>query len=237
MHRGISGMARPRTLGLGRLAGAALVLAAACSDSNSTAPTPVATTITVSSATNGQAGTVGAALAQPISVTVEDQSGAPMSGAIVTWTVLAGGGSVAAATSTTDDAGIATVVWTLGTKVGVDSLQASIGTGTAATITATAAVGSASALRITSGDAQSVAAGSQTAPLVVQVIDQFANPIANATVSWSVQGGGSLSASSSTTDATGSAQVTLTTDPAPTSYSVTATTGNIAPVTFTITAM
>ena len=236
MQRGISGVVRPAR-GFGRIAAVALVVAAACSDSNNTAPTPVATTITVTSTTNGQTGTVGAALAQPIDVIVEDQSGAPMANATVTWTVLSGGGSVATATSTTDDSGNTTVIWTLGTTVGVDSLQASIGSGTPATITATATAGAASAIRITSGDAQSVAAGAATAPLVVQVIDQFANPIANATVTWAVQGGGALSATSSTTDATGTAQVTLTTDSAPAAYTVTASTGNITPVTFSITAM
>jgi hypothetical protein len=237
MQRGISGVARPAALSLGRIAAAALVVAAACSDSNNTAPTPVATTITVNSATNGQAGTVGTALAQPLSVIVEDQSGVPMANATVTWTVSSGGGSVASGSSTTDDSGTATVIWTLGPTAGVDSLQASIGSGTPVVFTATATAGAATALRVTSGDPQSVAAGSQTAPLVVQVIDQFANPIANATVTWLVQGGGLLSATSTTTDATGTAQVTLTTDAAPASYTVTATTGNITPVTFSITAM
>jgi len=237
MQRGISGVARPAALSLGRIATAALVVAAACSDSNNTAPSPVATTITANGSTNAQTGAVGTALTQPITVTVEDQNGVLMSNATVNWTVLSGGGSVASASSTTDDSGTATVVWTLGSTVGVDSLKAALGTGTSVTFTATATPGSASAVRVTSGDPQSVAAGSATAPLVVQVVDQFANPIPGATVTWSVQGGGTLSATSSTTDATGTAQVTLTTDSTPASYTVTATSGNITPVTFSITAM
>jgi hypothetical protein len=237
MQRGIGGVARDGAVALGRIATTALVVAAGCSDSNSTSPTSVATSITANSTTNGQTGAVGTPLALPLSVLVDDQSGAPLSNASVTWTVVSGGGSVASSTSTTDASGTATILWTLGPTVGVDSVKGTIGNGTSVTFTATATVGPVSALRITSGGSQSVAAGATTAPLVVQVIDQFANPIANATVTWAVQGGGSLSASSSTTDATGTAQVTLTTDPAPTSYTVTAATGNITPVTFSITSM
>jgi adhesin/invasin len=219
------------------LAAGALVVAGACSDSNSNTTPPVAMSITATSATNAQTGVVGTALAQPVGVLVEDQSGSPMANATVTWTVVSSGGTVASPTSTTDASGLATAIWTLGSTVGVDSLTASIGTGASATLTATATAGAASAMRITSGATQSVAAGSVTAPLVVQVIDQFANPIANATVSWTVSGGGALSATTSTTDATGMTQVVLTTDAAPATYLVSAASGAIAPVTFTITSM
>jgi hypothetical protein len=239
MRRGFSDVVRDNicATGLRGIAAGALVVAAACSDSNSTTATPVATTITASSATNGQTGVAGTALAQPISVQVEDQSGTAMANAAVTWTVVSGGGSVASTTSATDASGSATVVWTLGPVAGVDSVRASIGTGASAVITATATAGPASAMRITSGNPQSVAAGAQTAPLVVQVIDQFANPVANAAVTWVVTGGGTLSATTTTTDATGTAQVTLSTDAAPATYLVTAASGNISPITFTITSM
>jgi hypothetical protein len=216
----------------------ALVVAAACgSDKNSTSPSLVATTITLNSGVNGQAGVVGTALAQPISVLVEDQNGAPMNDAAVTWTVVSGGGSVTTSSTTTDDTGTTSVAWTLGTVAGVDSLKASLASGASAVVSATASAGSASAMRITAGGTQTVAAGSQTAPLVVQVVEQFANPVANATVAWAVTGGGSLSATSSTTDSTGTTSVVLTTDPAAAGYQVTATTSSLSPVTFTITAM
>ena len=222
--------------GIGVVGMATLLIVGACSDSNSTAPL-VATAITVSAVTNGQTGVAGTVLAQPVGVLVVDQNGAPFANATVTWTVTAGGGSVASPTSVTDATGTATVAFTLGSTVGVDSLEASIAGGESAFITATATAGPATAMQIMSGGTQSVAAGSTTAPLVVKLADQFGNPVPNATVTWAVAGGGTLSATTSTTDATGTTQTTLTTDAAPANYSVTATTGSLTPVTFTIAAM
>ena len=92
-------------------------------------------------------------------------------------------------------------------------------------------------MNVTSGSAQTVTAGAVTAPLVVQVLDQFANPVPNATVIWAVAGGGTLSATTTTTDSTGTTQVTLATGVAPGNYTVTATTGSIAPASFTINAL
>jgi hypothetical protein len=237
MRRGKSSVMVRISRGIGRLSVVASILGfAACSDSSNTAP-PVATAIAVTSSTNGQTGVVGGALPVPISVEVTDQSGAPIANATVTWTAGARSGSVAASTSITDASGTATAVWTLGTTPGADTLQASIGTGATAIITATATPGAASAIQISSGGTQTVTAGAQTAPLVVRMVDQFANPVSGVTITWSVVGGGSLSSTSTTTDANGLAQVTLTTDAAPANYVVSAGTGSITPVTFSIAAM
>lgn len=212
------------------------VVAGACSNNDNNTTPLTATTVTTDQATNGQTGGAGTALAQPVGVTVFDQNGAPLANATVNWAVESGGGSAATATSVTDANGNATVIWTLGPTVGIDSLKASIAGGADAFVVATVVPGPASAIHVTSGDPQTVTAGSITAPLIIQVVDQFANPVPNAPVAWSVVGGGTLSATSTTTDATGSSQVTLTTDAAPASYTVSATSGTIAPVTFTITA-
>jgi hypothetical protein len=224
-------------LALAALAALALIGTSACSDNNNATTVLTATTIQANSATNSQTGVVGTALAQPVGVIVADQNGAPLAGATVNWAVTAGGGTVASATSVTDATGTATVVWTLGTTVGTDSLMASIAGGADAIITATAKAGAASAVHVTSADTLTVTAGATTAPLVVKVVDQFGNPISGATVTWAVTGGGTLSAATSTTDATGSTQVTLATAAAPGSYTVTATSGTLTPVTFTITGM
>ena len=69
--------------------------------------------------------------------------------------------------------------------------------------------------------------------MVVLVVDQFGNPVANATVSWATTGGGNLSAASTTTDATGHTQVTLTTTSTTGAFSVTASSGTATAVTFT----
>ena len=238
MHRRIS--VTEASLSSGRrwslaLAALAIVGTSACSDNSNATTALTATTIQANAATNGQTGAVGTALAQPVGVIVADQNGAPLADATVNWAVTAGGGTVASATSVTDAKGNATVVWTLGTTVGTDSLMASIAGGADAIITATATAAAASAVHVTSADTLTVTAGTTTAPLVVKVVDQFGNPISGATVTWAVTGGGTLSASTSTTDATGSTQVTLTTAATPGSYTVTATAGALTPVTFTIT--
>jgi adhesin/invasin len=123
----------------------------------------------------------------------------------------------------------------MGPTAGTDSLKASLANSASVFITATATTATASAISITSGGTQSVTAGSTTAPLVVLVVDATANPVSGATVTWVVTGGGTLSAATSTTDATGKTQVTLTTA-AKGTYTVTAKTGTLTAVTFTITA-
>jgi hypothetical protein len=237
MQRGFDVAARlVRGAGRRGLLLAALAGAGACSDNNNSVAPLTATAVTANAATNGQTGTVGTALAQAVGVLVVDQNGAPLANATVNWTVESGGGALSASSSTTDSNGNATVVWTLGTIAGTDSLKASLASGAVAFVTATATAGAATQILITSGGTQTVAAGSTTAPFVMEVADQFANPIANATVAWTTTGG-TLSATTSTTDNTGSTSVTLTTNPAPANYIVTATTGSLTPVTFSITAM
>jgi Bacterial Ig-like domain (group 1) len=216
------------------LGGALLLGSAACDDKITNSLTLVASSITVSSASNGQTGEVGQPLAQPIVVHVSDQNGASIANALVAWTVVSGGGSVDAATSLTDGNGNASVTWTMGDVAGEDSLRAGITSGATATITATATAGAAATITKTSGDNQSVAAGSASDPMVVTVVDQFGNAVAGATVTWTTTGTGTLSETSTTTDASGQAQVTLTTGAAPETASVTASSGAAAAVSFTI---
>src|SRR5438067_4845497 len=122
---------------------------AACSDDNATnTVAPVATSIAVNAGSDAQSGTVGQALAQPISVHVADQNGASLAGALVTWTVVSGGGSVSQATSTADATGNATAAWTLGTAVGADSLRAALPSGASVTLSATASAGPVASLVI-----------------------------------------------------------------------------------------
>ncbi|MEP6495120.1 MAG: Ig-like domain-containing protein [bacterium] len=218
------------------LATAIVATMAACgSDDNTNTAPLVATTVTINTGSNGQSGTVGQALALPISVHVVDQDGNAFSGATIAWTVLSNGGTVPAATSTTNATGDATAVWTLGNAPGADSLRADLGNGSSVIITATATVGSLTSLTKVSGDAQTVAGGSVAQPFVVKAVDGGGNALANIAVAWVATGAGTLSASTATTDATGVAQVTLTTVAGPGTYTVSATSGTAAAVTFTVT--
>ncbi|HEU4996185.1 MAG TPA: hypothetical protein VFT29_15315 [Gemmatimonadaceae bacterium] len=118
------------------LGGALLLTSAACDDDTNLVPR-VATSITVSSG-DGQVGVAGQPLAQPIVVNVVDQNGISFANAVVSWTVLTGGGSVSAPTSLTDASGNASVTWTMGLTAGANSLGAAIANGASVTVTATA---------------------------------------------------------------------------------------------------
>ena len=71
-------------------------------------------------------------------------------------------------------------------------------------------------------------------PLVVLVVDQYGDPFPGASVTFAVTtGGGTLSATSATTDAKGRAVTTLTLGPEPGTNTIEATVGGLDPVTFT----
>ncbi len=180
----------------------AATLAACSSDSSNTAPA-VATTITANTGSDGQTGVAGQALAQPISVHVVDQNNNAEVNATVTWAVGTGNGSVSSATSVTNASGDATVTWTLGTVAGQNTLTATIASGASVTLHATVGAAAAATVTKSSGDAQSITAGSVSQPLIVKVVDQYGNPISGMTVTWATVGTSILSASTTTTDVNG----------------------------------
>lgn len=236
MQRSRMGRAiRACSTGRWAVAAAALVVAGACGDKDfNNVVVPIATTVTVTAATNNQSAVAGQALPQPVDVQVTDGAGTPIQGVVVTWTVLSGGGTVSTATSATDANGDATVVWTLGSVAGTQTLGASIATGASTTITATAIPSGAAAMTITSGNPQTIAIGATSAPMAVHIADQFGNAVAGVTVNWTASAGAVLSAASTTTDATGNTSVTMSAAAAMVA-TVTATSGALAPAIFTIT--
>lgn len=103
-----------------------LVLQLSCGG-DSSGPGHVTTSITASSSTTLMA-PLGTDVTELPSVLVSDQSGAPLAGATVTFTVTSGGGSVAGGNATTNSSGIATVAsWTLGAAPAVNTLEATSG--------------------------------------------------------------------------------------------------------------
>ena len=74
------------------------------SDGDGGGPAPVATTLALVSG-NGQIGTAGTALVNPIIVKVTDQDGTAMANVSVVFAVTAGGGSLGAATVATNSQG------------------------------------------------------------------------------------------------------------------------------------
>lgn len=205
------GIARTR-LTLGNAAGPTVIVASV------TGLTPVQFTVTATPGPpasltkisgDGQQGTAGQPLAQPIVVRLTDQFSNVISGVTVGWQVFSGGGSVTASSSATDATGNTSVGWTLGSTAGVNQVTASVPGLASVTFLAHGAAGSPSGLTIISGNAQTAAVG-MTLPqaLVVRLSDALGNTIANASVSFSVTSGGGSVTPSAVTDANGEARAT-----------------------------
>jgi hypothetical protein len=122
------------------LAALLMALAAAACSSNSGSAPRIATSLTANASTNGQTGPAGVALSQAVSVNVTDQTATALEGAVVTWTTVAGSGTVDSVTSTTNSNGDANTDWTLGATAGAQTLHASLAGGASVTINATATV-------------------------------------------------------------------------------------------------
>jgi len=193
-----------------------------------------------------QSGRVGEALAQPLIVSVTDASGRPVDGATVVFSLTdaAPGASITPDTTTSNSNGQATASVVLGTHPGdqagqVEALGAS-GKPTATTgFTATAMPENANVIAAVSGQDQSGQVGATLAnPLVVLVSDPFGNPISGVTVAWSVDGGGAVSETGTTTGADGTTSVVRTLGPTAGAQHTFATVDGLAgsPVTFTHTA-
>src|SRR6185369_6932197 len=82
------------------------------------------------------------------------------------------------------------------------------------TVTANASPDAPAAIAVVAGDGQSAPAGSALGTsLAVKVVDQYGNAVPNVTVQWSDTGGGTLSTTTTVTDANGIAQDGFTLGP------------------------
>jgi len=184
---------------------ALLTLIGACSSGSDGGNGPPASVVSVASG-NGQSGTVGQALANPIRVLVQ-RDGQPETGATVTWSAGGTGASVSPATNTTDAQGLAEATWTLPQGAGTRTASAAVAgaSGSPVSFSATALPGPATNLVLRSGNAQSGEVSILLPlPLKVKATDQFGNGVAGVVVTWQVNGGGgSVAPPTSTTDTTG----------------------------------
>ena len=191
-----------RRLTLTRGAALALLLVSAACDNNNEPSTP--------SAIQGVPGqTVAGRAGQPVDVTVRvtASNGRPLGGQTVTFTATTG--TVSPATATTDDAGQAKTVWTLGNQVGTQTLNAAVGTLTPLTISATVTPGNPATVAVQAGNGQTGTVGTTVAvrPAVI-VRDAGGNAVPGATVTFEVAtGGGSVTGGTATTDQSGVATV------------------------------
>jgi adhesin/invasin len=137
----------------------------------------------------------------------------------VAWAVTNGKGTVSSASTGTDASGAASVTWTLGDTVGINTVVASI-TGANATLNKLTVAAAANAIVKVTPDSSAVVAGA-TVPITARVVDQYGNPVKGVTVSWTTSAG-ALSLASSSSGVTGNAATNLTTT-AKGTYTVTAT--------------
>jgi hypothetical protein len=159
---------------------------------------------------DGQTGTVGTTLAQPVKVALLLPDGRPVVGAVIAWSMGSMGGNVSSATSVTDANGEATVQWTLPTVAGAASLWAETPGAVSVPFSATAAPGPAVALARVSGNGQTAAAGVPLADsLAVRADDAYGNAVPGVAVTWATSNG-ALSPASTTTRADGTARTQWT---------------------------
>lgn len=220
--------------------GAGLVVAwSACSsDGGGGPPVPTASALTVD-AGNNQVGTAGQALGTALSVIARDASSNPVAGVTVTWAAATGGGSVSPTTSSTNASGIASTTRTLGAAAGTHTTSATV-TGVApVTFSAVGQIQGATQMALSAGNNQTdTVLATLSVPLAVVVRDQNSAAVAGVVVNWSATGGGTVSAATSTTNASGVATITRTLGPTAGAQGAQATVTGLAgsPVTFALTA-
>ncbi len=164
-------------------------------------------TLTIS-AGNGQTGNAGAALANPLAVIVREATTSnPVPDVTINWAATRGGGSVTAS-SVTDATGIAIATRTLGADSVVQTTTASGSGLSSVTFSATSRIQGATQMQLSAGNTQTDTIGDTLAiAYAVLVRNEASVAVAAVTVNWSAAGGGSVSAPTSLTNASGIATV------------------------------
>lgn len=186
------------------LFGALATVSLACGgEGSSEPPTPSEVVAITPSAINGVV--VGSLVAAAPTFEVRTASGRALAGVPVTVSVTSGGGTLAGAPTTSLAGPTSIGQWTLGTVAGAQTVTVTSGTLAPLVFTAQSVPGAPTELQSVEGNNQFGSEGQAvtTAPKV-RVRDAFANAVAGATVNWSVtQGGGTVAAASSVSDAQG----------------------------------
>lgn len=162
---------------------------------------------------DAQIGTVGQALANPLTVLLNDALGSAIANVTVSFTVAAGNGSVGSSSAVTGSNGQAATNWTLGTVSGTNhQVAASVPAGGVVPVsfTATANAGAASALvAVSQTSLRGQVSRPLNTPVTVKVTDQFANGVEGTNVTFAVtSGGGSVVTPTAASQSDGTAQTT-----------------------------
>ncbi|HEY6829270.1 MAG TPA: Ig-like domain-containing protein, partial [Gemmatimonadaceae bacterium] len=185
--------------------GAIALFLISCTDSTAPSGTPASVRIVSGDA---QTGAAGQKLSTPPRFIVEDANGRAVSNAHFTVTVAAGSGAIADVPGKTSGGPTSVGTWTLGQRVGADTLTVAVDGLAPLVVTATATAGPAAAITTTSPTTLSGRVGEAPANVPhVRVTDAFGNPLSSAQIHLSLSGGGSVS-SAITTNANGEADIT-----------------------------
>jgi hypothetical protein len=149
---------------------------------------PVAANTRIVALSEDVRGGAGQPVGDPVAIRLTDSSGRALPDVPVTWIPL-DGGSVEPLDPRTDSLGQSRARWVLGPKAGTQRIRAQVGVANGrraippATITATALAGSAVGVVVVSGDDQRGPAGAPLPkPIVVRVVDDAGNGVADATL-------------------------------------------------------
>jgi hypothetical protein len=222
-------------------ASSCLISGAACGGGDLTLPEDQSPSQITVVAGNGQTGSVGSELSNPLVVRVDDAQGRPVQGVSVAFKLGAGagGGDTAPDTALTGSNGQASSLWVLGGTEGQQTVNAEVvGASLAVAFSAEAERTSALRLELTSGDDQSAAPDTELGdPLVVRLVDEAGDGVPGQAVAWVVAiGDGAASPPSSDTDADGFASTTWTLGPESGLQTLNAVVSGVGVVSFTATA-
>jgi hypothetical protein len=187
---------------------------------------------------NNQSATIGTALPTPLSLVATDaysQAGIP--GVTVTCKDGGADGTFSNPTGVTNSSGEFSTNYTFGVKARTVTITCTATGYISAVFTETSIAGAPSVIRAYSGNQQTAPVGTPLpAPLVALVVDAHANPVQGAVVTFSDGGkGGSFSATTVATNASGYASTSYTTPNQAGVVKVTATVGSLKPASFSVT--
>ena len=179
-----------------------------------------------------QIGDVNRRLDEDLTVRVLDRNGRGVESEVVRFRITDGRGRLSPASSRTDDDGFATTTFTPRSD---GTIEVEAVSGNLSSVIFTITTGEPpDAIVLVSGNNQSGRPGAALAnPFIVEVIDENDDTVSGVTVAFAVTaGGGTLSATSATTNASGRAQTTLTLGDTPGDNTVAARVTGLAGITF-----
>ena len=179
-----------------------------------------------------QIGDVNRRLDEDLTVRVLDRNGRGVESEVVRFRITDGRGRLSPASSRTDDDGFATTTFTPRSE---GTIEVEAVSGNLSPVIFTITTGEPpDAIVLVSGNNQSGRPGAALAnPFIVEVIDENDDAVSGVTVTFAVTaGGGTLSATSATTNASGRAQTTLTLGDTPGDNTVAARVTGLTGVTF-----